>query len=97
MTPTNIHILYDALTKESISVSFEKADGSITNQVFTLNPSFMPKAEIGESTNQTPQTVESAVEKDVIVAWSLTKESWRSFKPSRVIGCNVKDNFITGK
>ena len=85
MTPTNIHILYDALTKDVITVKFTKADGTEAVQSFTLDQSRMPEGTLVENASREPQTVETAVEKDVIRAWSFTKNDWRSFKPSRVI------------
>ena len=84
MTPTNVAILYDALTKEVITVRFTKADGTEAVQSFTLNPSLMPEGQLVENASRQPQTQETAIEKDVIRAWSFTKDDWRSFKPSRV-------------
>ena len=91
MTPTNIAILFDALTKDVMTVKFTKADGTEAVQSFTLNPELMPEGTLVENASREPQTVETAVEKDVIRAWSFTKNDWRSFKPSRVSTTSLGD------
>ena len=68
----------------STTVRFNKADGTEAVQSFTLNPSLMPEGQLVENASREPQTQETAIEKDVIRAWSFTKDDWRSFKPSRV-------------
>ena len=65
MTPTNIHIMYDALTKEILTVNFNKADGTETVHSFTLNPKFMPEGTLVENATREPQTVDTVIEKDI--------------------------------
>lgn len=79
------------LVEGGITVSFKKKNGEETQRVFTLHPESLPDDESETSPTREPQTIEYINEKDVMRAWSITDEGWRSFKPSMVTHVEVQD------
>lgn len=85
----NVEQIYSNLKSRSLEVEFEKANGDVTTRVFTLSQDHLPPNALVENSSKPPQTLESILAEDVIRAWSLTDNGWRSFKPSRVKKWNI--------
>ena len=71
--------LIECLKETSANVVFEKMNGETTNRHFTLNEDI-----VGVMPEENIMTPEEVNEKDLIRAWSITDNGWRSFKPSKV-------------
>lgn len=67
------------LRKNICEVTFTKANGDERTMLCTLIPDFLPQPEATSSIQ--PKKVKD----DLVTVWDLEENSWRSFKPSRII------------
>jgi hypothetical protein len=85
----NVEEIYNTLKSSLVEVEFEKMNGDVTKRTFTLSQDLLPESALVESSSKEPQTMETIIDNDVIRAWSISDNGWRSFKPSRVRGWNT--------
>lgn len=66
--------LIEKLQHSICQITFEKADGSIRTMICTLDPEYLP---------ETSTTTEHKA--DCVTVFDLEENSWRAFKPSRLL------------
>lgn len=71
----NISELRDLLTKDIVTVTFIKKDGSVREMLCTTMSEYLPKKD-----NPCAETVFIPRETDTLTVWDLEQNSWRSFR-----------------
>ena len=83
--------MIDLLQNRTIIVYFTKKDGSLREMKCTLQPDLLPKREVKEDKENA--TEPKPVNEEVIHAFDLEKDAWRSFRVDSVTGFDfsIKD------
>ena len=82
MVERNYHSLIEFLRWNTVTVTFEKADGTIRQMRCTLDPKLIPEP----SKDPMTQKKVREINEEVAVVWDLEKEAWRSFRLDRLLG-----------
>lgn len=72
----NISELRDLLTKDIVTVTFTKKDGSVREMLCTTMSEYLPKRD-NPTGAETPITKR---ETETLTVWDLEQNSWRSFR-----------------
>ena len=78
--------LNEALLQGKVQVKFTKADGSERIMICSKNPSYVPADQVPNMSGEP-----APVQHDLFKVFDIEQNSWRSFKPSRVIEYNRID------
>jgi hypothetical protein len=79
------------LSKNVCNVVFTKRDGSKRDMVCTRRPDMLPpvkKTEPAKSGSANPRP------ENVIVAFDLDKDAWRSFDLDTILSLEIKENYV---
>lgn len=83
-TKTNRDWLIGKLKEGEVVVNFTKADGSERRLVCTLKADQLPPSDPAK------KTLNKAVNEDVVSAWDVENEGWRSFRLDSIIGVSFE-------
>ena len=79
------YMLKELLQNGTVSIVFEKADGTIREMNCTLNPTEMPPQLLTEQQNAAKVRNENP---DLLAVWDVDANGWRSFHVSKVRSVN---------
>lgn len=80
--------LKENLKKGIVLVEFEKTDGTIREMYASLNSTFLPEPEPVDTENPKPARKKSE-DPNLIVAYDVKNNGWRSFKYDRLKKADV--------